>query len=249
MIEPKIRVVLVDDCPSSIELMEEILREHDVVKILRSFTNPLSALEFIEHSQPDIAFIDVEMPGKSGLEIIEELNTTGVGTKFVLFTAYCQYAIPAIKLNIFDYLVKPVCLLDVAACLDKFIQWRKQSSLKDRIKKLVDHIDSGSIRLNTRTGFLILELDKILYCKAECNYTEIFLINGQKETASLNLGLIESMIDKPWFIRASRSVIINTKYFIGIDRRRKACILQNGHDKAYVNLPIEKIRELEKTFY
>jgi two-component system, LytTR family, response regulator len=249
MIEPKIRVVLVDDCPSSLELLDDILHKHAIVKILNSFTNPHSALEYIEHFQPDIAFVDIEIPEKSGLDLIKELYRRPVNTQFVLVTAYSQYAIPAIKLNVFDYIVKPICLEDVTACINKFIEWRKQSSLKDRIQKLVDHIDSGSIRLNTRTGFLILELDKILYCKAECNYTEFFLINGQKETASLNLGVIESMIEKPWFIRASRSVIINTKYFIGIDRKRKTCILQNGHDKTYVSLPLEKLRELEKIFY
>jgi DNA-binding NarL/FixJ family response regulator len=116
----KISCVLVDDNPLALERMEELLKLTEKTQVLATFTSPLSAMQQIHDLSPDIIFLDVEMPGFSGFDIIRKIHEASLFPDFVFVTGYDQYAIKAIKAQAFDYLLKPVDLDELEDCLSRF---------------------------------------------------------------------------------------------------------------------------------
>ena len=127
--------ILVDDERIALDRMELLIKDHTDLKILGSYSNPDSAKRAILKEQPDIVFSDVEMPQKTGIELANELKELGVKSRIVFITAYTHYAIKAIKTSAFDYLLKPV---DVLELKDMLARLEKESTNNDdRLEKLV----------------------------------------------------------------------------------------------------------------
>ncbi len=100
--------------------MKLLLANFPEIHIVKQTTNAKKGLEYILKHQPDIAFLDIEMPDISGLEMADELKKQGSPTKIIFFTAYDHYAIPAIKKNVFDYLLKPVSIDELKETIQRF---------------------------------------------------------------------------------------------------------------------------------
>jgi DNA-binding LytR/AlgR family response regulator len=111
--------------------------------------------------------------------------------------------------------------------------------------QLVQAVPVSKIRFNTLGGFILIEPGEILYCKAEANYTDIFLATQTKHTISMNIGSIEKMLPSPAFFRISRSIIINVKYLTGINRNKRQCLLTAGQVPVSLTIAHDRIRELE----
>lgn len=205
-----------------------------------------SANDLENIAKTDLLFVDIDMLLINGSKIIAGfLERFDFGLPVVLIAQSNEYAIQAIRWSVFDYLVKPINAGDIHNLLSRLAQWKRGGQAGLNIAHR-NHSLTEKIRINTRTGFLFISLDKILYCLADCNYTQIILTSDIKEIVSLNLGAIEAMINNACFYRLSRSVLINMKYFVGIDRKRKACILESCGKRIYVNVPINKLRILER---
>ncbi|MDN5200772.1 LytTR family transcriptional regulator DNA-binding domain-containing protein [Fulvivirgaceae bacterium BMA10] len=101
------------------------------------------------------------------------------------------------------------------------------------------------IKLNTRTGYLLINTEDILYCEAEGNYTTIFLSNGNNEISTLNLGKIQKLLSVPHFSRISRSIIMNTQYLYKVDRKKRICVLQHGSKTYELPIPEKQLRTLK----
>ena len=102
-----IRAVLVDDEPLAIQELEYILSKVSYVEIVRTFTDAIEALAFIRMEEPDVVFMDIDMPQLSGIQLTEQLKTDGVKTKVIYATAYDTFAIKAFDQSALDYLLKP----------------------------------------------------------------------------------------------------------------------------------------------
>ncbi len=110
MLETKIKTILVDDEQIAIDRMKVLLAHFPDIEILETTTDALYSTEMICNLEPDLVFLDVEMPGKTGLEIADELQKNGVFAKIIFVTSHDHYAIEAIKNNAFDYILKPVSI-------------------------------------------------------------------------------------------------------------------------------------------
>jgi len=108
--ETEIRCYIIDDQLNSVERLVYMLDKCHEVKVVGNNTDPLEAVEDIIFLKPDIVFLDVEMPGLTGFELIEKVRSHHIATKFIFTTGYSQYAIKAIKARAFDYLLKPIDL-------------------------------------------------------------------------------------------------------------------------------------------
>jgi len=100
--------------------MKILLTKFDEVEIIEQFYDADQAIEFIVENEPDLAFLDIEMPGKTGLEIAEEINKNVLHTRIVFVSSHDHYAIKAIKNHAFDYLLKPVDIDDLKATLERY---------------------------------------------------------------------------------------------------------------------------------
>lgn len=132
-----ITCVLVDDDPLALERMEALLELTDRAKVILKISSPEFAINEIRQVQPDIVFLDVEMPGLSGFEVVKLIRLHDCFPTFVFVTGYDQYAIKAIKAEAFDYLLKPVDIDELNECLTRF-QENKQPDYIRRFYRLSD---------------------------------------------------------------------------------------------------------------
>lgn len=116
----KIKTVIVDDEIRALNRMQILLENFSEVEILEQIYDANHAIEFIVKNEPDIVFLDIEMPGKTGLEIAEEINKNILHTKIIFISSYDHYAIKAIKNHAFDYLLKPVGIDDLKATIERY---------------------------------------------------------------------------------------------------------------------------------
>jgi len=115
-----INCVLIDDEPLALERMEAIVNFTDKAKVIKKINRPEEVVGEIREAKPDIVFLDVEMPGMSGFDLVKKLHQNHCFPTFVFVTGYDQYAIKAIKAEAFDYLLKPVDLDELNECLTRY---------------------------------------------------------------------------------------------------------------------------------
>lgn len=128
--------IIVDDEREALDRLECLLEKFDFVDVLDAKTNAVAAIKTIEEKMPDLVFIDVEMPHKSGFDVIKEVREQDVNPKFIFVTGYDQYAIKAIKNEAYDYLLKPVDIDELKVLLERYIKTTKEKRKKEIPKTL-----------------------------------------------------------------------------------------------------------------
>lgn len=126
-----ITCIIVDDEREALDRLECLLEKFDFVDVLDAKTNADAAIKTIVEKMPDLVFIDVEMPHKSGFDVIKEVREQDVNPKFIFVTGYDQYAIKAIKNEAYDYLLKPVDIDELKILLERYIKAVKKKHKKE----------------------------------------------------------------------------------------------------------------------
>ena len=137
-----IKVVLLDDEERALNRMSLLLNHFPEVTVLGQFQNADKAIDAVRHKKPDLLFLDVEMPNKTGLEVADILNKTFVDTKIVFLTSYDHYAIKAIKTAAFDYMLKPVAIDELQRLFERY-KIKHQSHLTQREFEIIALIAQG----------------------------------------------------------------------------------------------------------
>jgi len=127
----RIRCFIVDDEKPAVERLSCLLKKCDYTELSGAETNADAAVKAICRQKPELVFIDVELPGKSGFDIVNEVRAENVNPTFIFVTAYQQYAIKAIRKAAFDYLLKPVDIDELHESLERFRNFREQSARQD----------------------------------------------------------------------------------------------------------------------
>jgi two-component system LytT family response regulator len=117
----KFEAIVVDDEPAAISTLENALLAYPELNILAHFTNPEEAFNAICRQHPDIVFLDIDMPGMTGIELLDKIHQTGFHSSVVFVTAFDKYAIEAIHRSAFDYLVKPINSKELEKVIIKFL--------------------------------------------------------------------------------------------------------------------------------
>ena len=135
----KLNCILIDDEQEALDRLESLLIKFDFVNILEKIYDPEEAVKKIIVLKPDLVFVDVEMPRKTGFDIIKEIREKNVDPKFIFVTGYNQYAIKAIRAAAFDFLVKPIDIDELRDALNRFYEYQVSSTRNgipfDQIKK------------------------------------------------------------------------------------------------------------------
>jgi two-component system LytT family response regulator len=204
----KIKVLIVDDESTARLALRGVLEEHfPQVWIQGEVKNLPEAVKEIHQNEPDVVFLDIEMPGYSGLELLDFFPNGKINSKIVFVTAYQDFALRAFELAAVDYILKPVDQKQIQRALGRI------SPLNgEYLEALKANITSGRPRrlsLTTKTGVDILNVDDILYLKADGSYTQIFMSDGAKLTASKRLSEFERLLSMGDFMRVHRSHMVN----------------------------------------
>lgn len=228
-----IKAIIVDDEPNSREMIDFLLKASKDVQVLDKCDNITQAFESIKTYNPDIVFLDIEMPGGSGFDLVQMLRETSYNPTIVFVTAYNQFAIKAIKYAAFDYLLKPIDIDDINDTLTRFREKQKngKESIAEKPKAdlLLEQLNVfQKIKFNMRNGVLFVAPDDIVWCEASGSYTVIHFHSRKDEVISVSLKDVEHLLKPYPFHRISRSAIINLKYLTKIDRRNKVCVVQKN---------------------
>lgn len=244
--EQKLSALIVDDEESARKLLKKLLEETQFFYEIRLAQSVSAAYIELEQFNPDLIFLDIKMPGKDGFSFIHDLPHPNKKTGIVFVTAFDQYAIKAIKSQVYDYLLKPVNRKELNDCIIKFIENNEEESSIERIEKTTELKERLSrIKVNTRAGTVFINPSNILYCKADGNYT--IICTGEKQhLCSMNLGRIEEQLPKSGFIRLGRSYIINFEYIIMLDRKESNITLTRDGESATIKIPRHHIKDIDR---
>jgi|SRR5882724_3116011 len=207
--------VIIDDEEHCIKTLAWTLDQYcsNDIKVIGRYANPEEGLAAIETSPPDLVFLDIEMPGLSGIELLDRLGM--IRFEVIFTTAYDSYAIKAIKLNALDYLLKPIDKDELVEAVNR-VKVKKQAinDAQESMKgKSQEQRGINKIALSTLAGLQFVYPDDIVRIEGESNYCNFFLKDKKKILLSKKLGDAESLLkDNHSFFRAHKSHIINLKY-------------------------------------
>lgn len=142
MKQSKIKTVLVDDEERALNRMKIMLSKFPEIEVIESIDNADFAIDYILQVQPDLVFLDIEMPRKTGLEIASVINRNLLETRIIFMTAYEHYAIKAIKEEAFDYLLKPIGIDDLKNSIERLIS-KLQTKFTKREVQIIHLITQG----------------------------------------------------------------------------------------------------------
>lgn len=211
-IRPVMRAIIVDDEPRARQLLramlEDLCPEVEVVADCDDLPNGVKA---IKRHNPQVVFLDIEMPGHSGLELLDFFYDDEVRFDIIFTTAYDHYAVQAFKLSAVDYLLKPISPEELTKAVNK-VRSGKERDLS-KLNSLRSHIGldtRGKLAVSRVSGTRFIAHEDILYLKGERAYTTIYLRDGSNLMASRNLRHFEGLLeDDKRFFRCHRSYIVN----------------------------------------
>lgn len=203
---------IIDDEANSREVLELMLREsHSDIVIQATASNLADGLQVIELHKPDLIFLDIEMPGGTGFDLVKQLKEPL--PEVIFCTAYGHYAIKAIECSALAYLLKPVSSEKLYNALQKARMKSNPLQRTLQMKVLQEQLntshESTRFLINTVEDTKVIRFDDVVCCVAESNYTKIHLVDGTKIVASRTLKEFESILSRPNFFRIHHSYLIN----------------------------------------
>ncbi len=208
------KAILVDDEPDGIRTLNKMLELHcPQVDVISTCSNAIVAKQQIKELHPDVVFLDIQMPGKSGLELLSELPVKNFEVIFV--TAHNEYILQALQYSAADYLLKPVDedrLIEAVQRVGKKLETDRKDEHTEVLLHNLGNAGSPSemrLCLPTLKGFIVLKLDEIIYCEAERSYTIFHLEGNRTVTVSKPLFDYDVLLKDTTFLRIHKSYLIN----------------------------------------
>ncbi len=220
----QIRAIIVEDEFHPRETLLQKLKEyHPEIEVLKACENAETALVEILRHQPQLLFLDINLPNKNGLWLADQICQlaceTFVPPGIIFTTAYSdsEYLLNAIRLSAIDYLIKPVLIENLSIAIERF---KKRTENTSSVHNLMYTIQNEKMyRFKNLSGLLLVKAEDIAYVEGDRNYAQMALANGENEPIFERLGEIEQVLPKDIFIRAGKSIIINKKYIRRINAR------------------------------
>lgn len=221
---------MVDDEESARDVLQNLLlRFCPEVNLVAKCENLNQAVKFIEAEQPDLVFLDIEMPNYAGFEIVNFFRE--INFEIIFITAYDQYAIRAFEIAAIDYLLKPIDIERLKNAIARVNVHRNVELQAHRMSLLSHTLQSNQLKniVITDKGLQqIIPIDSIIAIEAQESYCCINTA-GQKYVASKNLKHFETVLESlPQFIRVHKSWIINTKSIVNYSKSELSISLKNG---------------------
>ena len=227
----KLTSIIVEDEETSRAILKNYLKKYcPNVTILGEAANVEEALVLIRNNELDLVFLDVEMPYGNAFDLLERVGDINFETVFV--TAYNHYAIDALNAHASYYLMKPISIDALIKAVDYVTEIKtKEEALQDQVLIPKTKGVDGKITIPQLNGFEVINTSDILYCKADDNYTEIYLNTNKKKLVSKTLKYFEEALKNASFARVHKSYLVNVNEVVKYVKGKGGhVILSNGKE-------------------
>lgn len=202
-----INAIIVEDEAISRDILKNYLKKYcPNVTVLGEAGNIEEGYQLIQNKQPDLVFLDVEMPYGNAFDLLERIEDRTFETIFV--TAYDHYAIEALNNQASYYLLKPISIDDLIIAVNHVTEIKERELQLENSVLSPKEVKTGKITIPTQDGFEVIEVSDIYFCKADDNYTEIYFENTKK-LVSKTLKYFEEILKDYTFARIHKSYLVN----------------------------------------
>lgn len=247
-----LNALIIDDEEHCREALEQLITDDfPEIHLLEVCSNPKDGIAAIKKHDPDLVFLDVEMPGMSGFELLQQLPE--INFDLIFSTAYDKYAVRAFKASALDFLLKPVDKADLTSAISKIRAKQKKESPLKQLDILYENIKNShdalkKIVIPTISGFEYVNVKDIIRLESDSNYTTLYFSNKTNLLVAKTLKDFEELLAEHHFFRVHNSHLINLRYMkrylrgeggtaimedgkeVEISRRRKEEFLKALHD-------------------
>ncbi|WP_028284373.1 LytR/AlgR family response regulator transcription factor [Olleya marilimosa] len=240
------KAIIIDDEKRARRILRTLIEEEcpEIVTIFDA-ENLLEGVAIIKSEQPDVVFLDIEMPNHSGLQILEFFKNDTINFQIIFTTAYGHYAIDAFKLSAVDYLLKPIDIDELKIAINKASNSLEENFIKEKLLNLERNFQQlalNKIALEVPKGIRFVSHEDILFFEADGVYTKVFLQNGKTELICKTLKhFTEQLSNKPLFYKPHRSYLINLKYMTEITKKDGLQVIMSNNK----SIPIARDRKDE----
>jgi len=203
------KILLVDDENDALEALEWKLKNYVENVEITTCNSPITAINIINKSKPDVVFLDIQMPEMDGFTMIEKLDNRDFNLIFT--TAYDEFALKAIKVSAIDYLLKPIDKDELLQAMDKVKKSSNGYLLENKLHLLLNNLNGNSDKINISADgkVYLLEKDDVIMLKSDKSYTTIFLKSEQQILVSKTLKEVEKKFQFSEFYRVHNSYLVN----------------------------------------
>ncbi|MGH9936729.1 MAG: LytR/AlgR family response regulator transcription factor [Blastocatellia bacterium] len=204
------RAVIVDDERLARAKLRSLLEAHPEIKLAGEADNVASALELINETRPDVVFLDIQMPGESGFDLVNKLE---IPVKIIFVTAFDEYAIRAFEVNALDYLLKPLTPERLTKAIERLAS---TPGIVEKSSRPLEYDDFLFLPFGDSSRFL--RVNQIKCIRAADVYSEIFAAGGEKALVLKPLSEWEERLPEKHFARIHRSTIINIEFVERVEK-------------------------------
>ena len=235
-----IKAVIVEDSRLARNELKELLKNHPEIEIIGEAENVDVGYALINKTQPDLLFLDINMPEKDGFELLEMLDNVPIT---IFTTAFDEYAIKSFEYNALDYLLKPINPVRFAKALEKVATKVQENSEKSSEKLSL----SNQIFIKDGEKCWLVKISDIYLFEVDGNYTKVFFLN-EKAMLNKSLNQIEKKLPEGFFCRANRNQIINIDYISKMDVWFSGNLLAHLHNESKIEISRRQAAHFKERF-
>jgi len=234
-----LRTIIVDDEPNARQVIRNILELYcNQVEIVGEAANVKQGLALIKDQKPDLLLLDIRMPDGTGFDLLNKAR--GLNFRFIIITAFEQFAIQAIKRSALDYIMKPINANELIEAIEKAVitEYRPEAEsvkLDNYFYNLQREAHEHRIVLNTLNSIHAVKIKDIIRCMADKNYTDVFLLNGKYLTLSKTLKEFEEILTEHGFFRTHQSHLINIRFIESYEKGLGGTVVMSDGSKVPVS--------------
>src|ERR1019366_1921315 len=241
-----ISAVLVDDEKLASDELAYLLKEFADVEVIATASNGLEAVKLIADLEPDLVFLDVQMPGLDGMGVIEKLRTQGVPLPyFVMATAYDQYAVEAFRLEALDYLLKPVEKDRLAMAVErarKGIAERAKAAAPPELPPAKPSLQRSKLLVKSNHRNFIVDAQDVVYATIDDGLITVVAANLEGQSNYRTIEELQSNLDPDTFWRVHRSYLVNIHRIKEVIPWFKSSFQLRMDDKKQTEIPVSRVQ-------
>lgn len=230
-----ISVVIVDDEPKARETIAKLLALSPVkVNVIGAAEDIATGFETISHLSPQLVLLDINLPDGTGFDLLKKFEK--INFQVVFITAHEEYAIQAFKCSALDYVLKPINSADLFRAIERANERLSNDEMAGKLNALLSNLDKlRKVVLKTAESIHIINVDTIIRCEADVNYTTFFLVNGKRLLVSKPLKDYDELLCPAGFFRTHQSHLINLDHMLRYDKNDGGYIVMDDNSPVPVS--------------